>query len=247
MADGTITIPGIGETKKTYVYVGLAVVAGGVGYAWWSYKRAADAGTVPADGTTYSPDYAGLSGGGAAGTTTSGLGGGDSGGSTVTDPDLLPPTTNIEWSTRVTKILTEKFGYDGQLVGSAIGKYLARIGLNTAEQDLIRTAWGQLGRPPQGDFPIIPVSTTQPPPDTTPPPSPQYTPEYTLSVAPGSKVDAFTAAIRSRSGKDIDWGLLEATNGSLAGNINWGPSGSKDFASRTFKKSDTYKIPSVPR
>lgn len=246
MADATIDLPGIGETKKTYVYVGLAAAAGVVGYAWWAYKQNAAA-ALPADGTTYGEDYAGLAGGGAGGTTTAGLGGGSGADDTVTDPNLLPPTTNIEWSQRVTTILTEKFGYDGQFVGATLGKYLARIGLDAREKDLIRTAWGQLGKPPVGDFPLIDSPVTQPPPDNNPPPAPQYTPAYSLSVAAGSKVDAFTANIRTRSGKDIDWALLEGTNPSLKDNVNWGPSGSKDLASRSFKKSATYQIPSVPR
>ncbi len=88
MAD-TFALPVLGPTKKEYVYAGGALVAGIVGYAYWSKRSiqnaaVADDGTVlpsTADGTdSYIPP------GGSLGP----------GGSTVSGGDavVLPPATN---------------------------------------------------------------------------------------------------------------------------------------------------------
>lgn len=240
---GTIDVPGVGPTKKVYVYTLGALCLGILGYAWFSYKGGGGSGALAAGDPA--ADYIGDGGGG---TTTPGI-------TTPTtpttgetpDPETLPPTTNEEWTRRAEVWLTETLGYDSQMIGTVFGKYFARQGLQPTEQDLIRSAWARFGRPPVGDWPILSIPKQQPPPpDTTPPPPPNtgtHHGAFTLSVGAGSHVTSFTDAVRARAGHDVDWGLLERTNPSLAGNINWGPPGSKDLSARTFKQSGTYTVP----
>jgi hypothetical protein len=171
----TISLPIAGEVKKTWVYVGGAVVAGVVGYAWYAHRQntAAAAGTAPEDLV----DYGGGVQTAAAGTTTPGLANGNTSTDT-TDPSTLPPTTNAAWFNRVVDYMGG-IGYDPTVVASALGKYLAREGLTPAEADLVRVAVGALGTPPVGEFRIIPIGTpsTPIPPAPTPTPVPTPTPK----------------------------------------------------------------------
>ncbi len=50
----TVKVPGIGQVEKKYVYIGGALVAGIVGYAYWSRARATASEDV-ADYTTAEP------------------------------------------------------------------------------------------------------------------------------------------------------------------------------------------------
>lgn len=107
---------------------------------------------------------------------------------------------------------------------------------------LLRDIQGQASTPIPGN------------PTPTPPPtygggdnvsSKQYAP-FTISVTKGQKVEDMNAQIIARHGGHIhDWGLLESANPSLASNINWGPSGSKNLSLRTFKNNATYTIPAM--
>jgi len=76
-------------------------------------------------------------------------------------------------SARVSEALA--FSFDGAFIQTTVGKYLARQGLTTAEQVLIRTARAYVGRPPEGDIPIIPA-TSAPAPTPTPTPAPAPAP-----------------------------------------------------------------------
>lgn len=161
-SSGTVKIPGLGPMKKTYVYAGVALVIGIVGYAYWTRSKGDDVVYLdPAElpyGEQLDPDAS----------TTPGL---EYNNDDDDDPTFGAPRSNIEWSDRAVTRL-EWLGYDGQLVATTIGKYLARQGLTPAEQEMIRTIHGLIGRPPEGDYPIIAVpnppggGTTDPPPPT---------------------------------------------------------------------------------
>ena len=171
----TVNVPGIGPTKSAYVYTAVAGTLGIIGYAWWSRRNTAPA--VDPNAILADPMLSQNSGG----TTTPGI---TTTVSTETpDPGSLPPTTNSDWAQRATTILVNTLGYDQQTVAQAIGDYLARQPLTATEANLIRVAWGQLGRPPVGDFPI----TTAPSSGGagTPPPATQL---YSV-VLPGYHVD----------------------------------------------------------
>lgn len=148
----TIDLPGVGPTKKTWVYVGSAAVAGILVYAYWrrsSQPTTADLSALGGEGTVAGGDIpAGTS-------TTPGI----SYTPATQDPNTLPPATNALWLQRAVEYLTISLAYDPQTTGSALGKYLARQPVTSKEADIIRTAQGAIGRPPEGEFTIIMVST----------------------------------------------------------------------------------------
>lgn len=169
---GTVKLPVVGRIRKTWVMVGAAVAVGIVGYAWWARARGADAlgdaadvaeepmGEIPA-GTSTTPGLA------------------QNYEPATVDPDDLPPTTNDEWSRRAVAYLRDELYYNPATAAAALGKYLARQPLVPAEQDIVRTALGVLGKPPVGEYSVIPV----PKPPTTPPPT---TPTRTSTPPPVS-------------------------------------------------------------
>lgn len=206
----TVDVPGIGEVKAVYVYGIGAVFVGVIGYAWWSRRNlAAGSEAEPA----YVPGMDEDSGG----TTTAGIERRDP---EPVDPDKLPPTTNDEWSRRATEYMMNVLGYDGQLVAKTIGKYLSRQGLTPNEQDIIRTIWGQLGRPPQGDFPILSVPKPKPDPKPDPKPKPVESGVYVTVVRYTTRNPPWNSTISgiaARYGWGNNWGVVwnHAKNASL--------------------------------
>lgn len=165
MAAETIKIPGLGPMPRTQVIVGASVTAGIIAYAWWRASLAS-AGPSVVDPAV---DSGGLGGDGPGG------GGYDNPapGAPVPDPTAgTAPRTNAEWSARVSEALA--FTFDPGLIQTTVGKYLNRQPLVTSEQLLIRTAWAYVGRPPEGDVPIIPATSTTPTPTPTPAPALPY-------------------------------------------------------------------------
>lgn len=165
----TVELPVIGNVPKTYVYVGGAVIAGIVGYAWFTNSQA-DEEYVPDDGYPYDEGDIGY--------------GDDSyvnpapGGSTVdsepVDPDSLPPTTNGEWTRRAIDQL-EAVGYDAKEVARVLGKYLGRRQVTKAEASIIRAAIGVMGPPPQGEYFILQTGGSKPEPEK---PKPDKVPRH---------------------------------------------------------------------
>lgn len=132
-----IEVPAIGKVDRKYVYGAVALVAGIVGYAWWTRSRS-EAAVVTTDPTTGSEDPA-------------------TGGAYV-NPRPVTSTvdqtgdaidTNPEWTAAVTARLSTMF-YDSQFIATTLGKYLSRQPLTTDEADLVRTAWAFEGKPPEG-------------------------------------------------------------------------------------------------
>lgn len=211
----TIDVPGVGPTKSGYVYAGVAASLAVIVYAWWKRRNAAPA--VDPNAILADPMLTQNSGG----TTTPGISTTVS--SEVPDPGSLPPTTNSDWAQRATTILVNTLGYDPQTVAQAIGDYLARQPLSTTEANLIRVAWGQLGRPPVGDFPI---NTTPSSGGTSPPPAPN--PVYSV-VLPGYHVDPWIEDVNKGFSSTapgvhaLTFDSLVAMNSDLnvRGNIEW--------------------------
>lgn len=177
----TIKLPAVGEVKRNHLYVGLAAVAGILGYAWWRARGAAGA---PVEDVAAEPgfdDYGGVQGGGSGGSSTPGIPWQPA---EPGDPDDLPPTTNAVWTQRAVDYM-QGLGYDGQLVATVLGKYLGRVPVVASEADIIRTVLGAIGQPPVGEYRIIMVGTpptnpppTNPPPTKPPPTTPTPTPSY---------------------------------------------------------------------
>jgi len=139
----TIKLPVIGPTKRTYVYAGGALIAGIVGYAWFSRTR-----TSPAEEATVLPED-------------------------IPQDRQPPPTvvgsedfddenvraiinTNAEWYTAAIDYLVSTGGFDFTFAALALGKFLARRTVTEDEANLIQAAKGAVGEPPQGGpWPIV--------------------------------------------------------------------------------------------
>jgi LysM repeat protein len=196
MAADEITLPAVGQVSKTWLYVGGAVVAGIVGYAYW--KRRQQSAVVGVD------------------TTTGSVGGSDSfqnpvpgaSGSDVIDTGTGgKPTTNDAWANAALEALGGF--YDGPFVVTTLGKYLSGQPLTQDEAQLVRSAWALVGHPPD-DKPILlvgggstpgtpppssPPPAAPPPPAAVPPPSTQPSPVVrTYTVHSGDTLSGIAAA-----------------------------------------------------
>lgn len=147
MAD-TIDIPHVGTVKKQQVIVIGAVAAGVVGYAWWRYRSApADTGEAEVAPEPEDP-YEGLTDGGF------GTGGPVSGyDDRSSDTGTTAPLTNDQWSVLVKERLADS--YEPAAISGAIGRYLGRQPLSTADQTIVRAAIAVAGYPPVGSYSII--------------------------------------------------------------------------------------------
>jgi hypothetical protein len=161
--EGTVQLPWVGTVPRKGVAAGVATVAGIVGYAYW--RRRGSSGVAVVDPGVTSDATAAASPNGDIGYTNPAPAG------AVPDSTVLPaPTTNPEWTMRVTEDL-ETQGWDPTLIATVIGKYLSRAPLTTSEQVLVRAAWAYEGRPPESPPPIIAATETPTVPTTTKPAS----------------------------------------------------------------------------
>lgn len=185
----TTNVPGVGPVKRQWLFVGAAVVAVIVGYAY--YKRRNRSGPS----TVYDP---------ATGTPAADLGGYQNPAPTsppsgvVDDPNVI--SNNDEWS-RVAVDRLVSAGWNAQYAATVIGKYLAGQQLTTEEADLIRAAYALAGYPPQ----MIAIVTAPPPPveddtppDTNPPPPPN------TNVPPTKPARRYVIVVRFTS-PNPDW------------------------------------------
>jgi len=153
MAAETISLPGLGPTKRTYVYAGGALVAGIVVYAWWQ-RGASGGGVAPTpELEPFQPELA------PADLTTVSTGGGTS------DTGLTFITTNAEWSEAAIAKMVE-LGYDSIAVSTALGKFLANQAVTVIEASYINTALALQGKPPVGEHSIR-LETVSPTPSPT--------------------------------------------------------------------------------
>lgn len=182
MAD-TIKVPGLGPVKSTYVYAGGGIAVGIVVYAYWRAGRGGaeevvEEGAEEVTGTDLGvealPEY----------DYALGAGGYDYGPGGTSFPSYTYPTTgnnytsnlpttNAEWAQAAREQLAGE-GAAADAASSAIGNYLARLCVSSAQADLIRRANAMIGSPPQGTYAIIPCgsgTTPTTPKPTTPAPS----------------------------------------------------------------------------
>jgi len=190
----TIKVPGVGPVKSTYVYAGGGIAVGIVAYAYWRAGRGGAeevvedetgeevVGTDLGAESALEYDYA------------LGAGGYDYGPGGTSYPSYTYPTTgnnytsnlpttNAEWAQAAREQLAGE-GAASDAASSAIGSYLARLCVSTAQADLIRRANAMIGSPPQGTYAIIPCgagSPTTPKPTT---PSPTKPPSGSTLKAP---------------------------------------------------------------
>jgi len=124
-----------------------ALTAGVLGYAWWtrgqSEAAAAQSALAQIPGPVEEP------------TDTPGF---DIIGGTTT----AQPATNAEWTQLAVERLVNQ-GYEGLAVYSALGKFLGRQPLTTAEADIVRAALAAAGQPPvTGGSPFSVIGITPP-------------------------------------------------------------------------------------
>lgn len=143
MSDATVDVPKVGRIKKSYVYVGAAVVAGVVGYAYW--RRAQTPVDIPAytDADVVTDGVTDTAGGAPGGSANSG------GASTDTS---TTPDTDSEWVQQARESLSGTF--DDAALSIALGRYIAHEGLSSPQQDMVRAAIGAIGYPPGGHYPL---------------------------------------------------------------------------------------------
>lgn len=147
MLDGTVDLPAVGRVKKRYVVIPAALAAAYIGFRWYQARGGGGDEVEPgADGYYSSPDLSdyGLSTTGGSTNVTGNTG------NTVTDgtrPDAIDD--NAEWTQRAAEVLTNQ-GFDGQVVYSALGEFLARRALDKQEATIARAAIAAAGQPPVG-------------------------------------------------------------------------------------------------
>lgn len=181
MAEGTIKVPGIGPTKRAYVYGTGAVVGGYVAWRWWQagQERAADAEAAPP------PE--------SAGTIGADVGSGEGGyyGTPPIGSDTTvgqPITSNADWFQRAVDYL-EGTGKDRAAAADALGLYLDHRALTADQQNLVRVALGAVGTPPTGG-PYTLITASAPAPSSVTAPK-----HLRLWAAPGGGVSATTVPI----------------------------------------------------
>jgi hypothetical protein len=109
------------------------------------------------------------------------------------------PTNNPAWSRAATDRLVS-MGWNAQTVGTILGKYLQRLALSSTDADVVRTAIGQVGTPPEsGPWPIT-IAT--PAPTVVTPPAPKPVVPAPKPVVPAKpKVWRYTLVRRSETGR----------------------------------------------
>lgn len=205
MAD-TISLPGLGPTKKTTAYaLGAGVVILG-GITWYRSKNAGAAAVAPAADQTAASDqidpatgfpfgsaedtnalaaqqFAPSGGGASSGVDqgTSGSGGAPTGGTF---------TTNAQWAQAVEDYLANTVGSDPNVVGNALGKYITGQALTVDQVAVVEQAIAFGGYPPVNGptgYPPSYKTVNEPPP---PPPTsgtPKAAGTLHASVPPGGK------------------------------------------------------------
>lgn len=155
----TVELPAIGRVDRRWLWAGGAAVAAILVYAYWRNAQTGD------DELVIDPSTGAAGEGGAAPAP-------NAGGSVDASPGGSgTPTTNTEWTQAAITALVE-VGYEPGHVATVLGKYLGKQPLTADEQDLVRTVWAIMGKPPEGSFPLNPTPEPDPTPDPTPKPPP---------------------------------------------------------------------------
>jgi hypothetical protein len=130
---GDVDVPGIGKTKKIWIFGGLGVAGAYVGWRWYQASR----GSGEMDDGLYSTtDQSEM------GRSTTGGPYNPAGNTGSTETDGTTPDTiddNAEWTQRAVERLTNA-GYDPAVIYAALGEFLARQALDKSEASIARTA-----------------------------------------------------------------------------------------------------------
>jgi len=215
----TVTLPLVGTVQRRWVYVGVGAVALVVGYSYLAARRRAQTGPV------LDPSTGALADSGAYINPNPGAEGSSS--TVDSTPDSID--TNDAW---VRVVLADLAGLDWptSFAASALGKYLAGAPVTTDELNLIRTAWGLRGKPPQG-APEPLLAPSGGPPST--PPTDQPIKATAFAGTPSDEwINAQTATYGTY------WNQLVLWNPGIAGNVTK----DKVPANRKFIRTETYIV-----
>jgi hypothetical protein len=166
---GTVNVPIIGQTNKATLFVAGLAGVGALGWVWYKHNKKNAAATTttqnpaPATGQygyggqQYGYGYGGNYGYGAYTSSPSpygygAYGGGDAGyyGYGVPyDYTTAATTTNAQWAQAATAQLTSTGGQNGETVQAALGVYLTGGQLSAAQEQIVQSAIGVEGYPPQ--------------------------------------------------------------------------------------------------
>jgi hypothetical protein len=155
--EGSVDLPAVGQVKKRYIYIPAAAAAAFVVYRWYAASKESADQPAASDGLYTSSDLSdyGLSTTGGATNVTGNTG------STVTDgtnPNAIDD--NAEWTQKAVELLGNA-GYDSATVYAALGEFLARRSLDSAEASIARSALAAAGQPPVGGpYSVIEAATT---------------------------------------------------------------------------------------
>lgn len=221
----TVNVPVVGTVQRRWVIVGVAVVAGIVGFAYWSRSRSGPGGGVLYDPTTGSvvgpPGY------------VNPVPDGPESDPVVVDDSVI--RTPDQWAAVATQRLIDT-GWEAQFAATAIGKYLAGDGLAPEEIRAVRAAQALAGLCP-GNPPIIPLPNVINPP--TPPsevePNPGYATDTHTQARKGEKLTDFLN--RYYDGSESLWLALNPDTPTTA-NLTAIPPGV-----RVFIETMTYRLP----
>jgi 3',5'-cyclic AMP phosphodiesterase CpdA len=150
MAD-TVKLPVLGPTNKRWVWVGGALIAGIVGYAWFQRTRGEPAPELTEEDIPQDREPPAT----VVGTED------------FTSPEAAAIiNTNAEWYTAAVEYLVGTGGFDFAFTTITLGKFLARQRLTEQEANLVQAAKGAVGEPPLGG--PWPINRTTAPGPTTP-------------------------------------------------------------------------------
>jgi len=186
----TVKLPGIGAVDQRWAVAGVALVVGIVGYAWW--KRA----SVTVDTTTTAEPTADALQDASVDAYQGAFGTPALTPHPTSEPGYLPPSTDAEWSRRAQDILTG-INYDPVVAAAAIGKYIGRQQLASADAEIVRVAIAQLGPPPVGSYPVNVVET----------PPKSESPQVLWDVWQGQQVASGNLVLPGATGAQ-DWGMI---------------------------------------
>lgn len=223
MAD-TINVPGMGETKKTTVYImvgGLFLISGVVYYrnkknaaANASIAQAGSSTTDPATGYPYgsAEDAAALA---AQANYNSGVGGGSYPYSTSTPGTIQTGfTSNAAWAQAYESYATQNLNADASVVAAALGKYLTGQPLTSDQLSVVEQAIAFQGIPPQSGANGYPPSYNLIPNGGTPPGSTSGGPvsatgpwNLTATVIGPTEVDLNWKSQGSYSAYQVNYGV----------------------------------------
>lgn len=157
MSESTINVPKVGRVKRSYVIGAAAAVAAFVLWRYWSAGSSEPAAEEPSDTDVDDSSVTDTPGGPLANDRT---------GNTYSDENTSGTiTTNEQWSAAVLDRLSIT-GYDSTTIVAALGKYLSRQQVTTAEAIIIRAGIAVAGYPPVGG-PYQIIESTAPAPGTS--------------------------------------------------------------------------------